>query len=266
MKNVVFVAAHKACPVPDDPLYLPVFVGSTGKDDIGFQRDDEGENISSLNYRYCELTGLYWCWKHVQCDNLGLVHYRRYFSLHPRKTKSGFLNAVLTSDEAESLLREYRVILPRKRHYYIETIYSHYDHTFYGDQLDAARDAIKKTCPEYLESFDAFMNSRSGYMFNMAIMRRELFDDYCTWLFALLPHIEERIDDSQYTAFHKRYIGRVSERLFNVWLMQKIKQRIIKKEEIREIPYIYDGSVNWPKKISSFLMAKLFGKKYEKSF
>ena len=235
MKNVVFIATHKACPVPDNPLYLPVFVGSEGKEDIGFQRDDEGENISALNYRYCELTGLYWAWKNTDCDNLGLVHYRRYFSIRPKEAKSGFLSAVLTSDEAESLLQKYRVILPGKRHYYIETIYSHYDHTFYGDQLDAARDAVTEICPDYLPSFDTFMESRSGYMFNMMIMRRDLVNDYCTWLFGLLPEIEKRVDDSQYTAFHKRWIGRVSERLFNVWLIQRIKDGIIKEEEIQEI-------------------------------
>ena len=266
MKNVIIIAAHKACPVPGDPLYLPVFAGSSGKPDNGFQRDDEGENISARNSKYSELTCLYWAWKHIECDCLGLVHYRRYFSVRPKDAKKGFLDAVLTSQEAETLLSQYRILVPKKRHYYIETIYSHYDHTFYGCQLDAARDAIQETCPAYTKNFDAFMNSRSGYMFNMAIMRKELFDDYCEWLFALLPKIEERVDDSEYTDFHMRWAGRVSERLFNVWLMHQIKQGTIRKEEIKEIPCIYDGSVNWPEKITSFLLAKVFRKKYQKSF
>ena len=110
------------------------------------------------------------------------------------------------------------------------------------------------------------MKRRSGYMFNMAIMRKELFDQYCGWLFALLPRIEERVDDSGYTDFHRRWAGRVSERLFNVWLMHQIEQGTIRRQEIRELPYIYDGSVNWPKKIASFLIAKVFKKKYQKSF
>ncbi|MBQ6592653.1 MAG: DUF4422 domain-containing protein [Solobacterium sp.] len=266
MKNVVLIAAHKACPVPDDPLYLPVFVGSAGKPDNGFQRDDEGDNISTRNIRYSELTGLYWGWKHIECDNLGLVHYRRYFSLRPKDAKNGFLDAVLTSTEAESLLQQYRILVPKKRHYYIETIYSHYAHTFYGEQLDAAQEIIRDSCPEYLPAFRTFMKRRSGYMFNMAIMRKELFDQYCGWLFALLPRIEERVDDSGYTDFHRRWAGRVSERLFNVWLMHQIEQGTIRRQEIRELPYIYDGSVNWPKKIASFLIAKVFKKKYQKSF
>ena len=266
MKNIIVIAAHKACPVPADPLYLPVFAGSSGKPDNGFQRDDEGDSISERNSRYSELTCLYWAWKHAECDNLGLVHYRRYFSVRPRDAKKGFLDAVLASAEAEQLLQQYRILVPKKRHYYIETIYSHYDHTFYGSQLDAAREAITETCPEYTEAFDTFMRSRSGYTFNMAVMRRELMDAYCTWLFTLLPRIEEKVDDSGYTDFHKRWAGRVSERLFNVWLMQQIQQGTVRKEEIKEIPCIYDGSVNWPKKIASFLIAKAFRKKYQKSF
>ena len=266
MKNVVIIAAHKACKVPEDPLYLPVFVGSAGKPDNGFQRDDEGDNISAWNNKYSELTGLYWAWKHAEYDHLGLVHYRRYFSVRPKEAKKGFLDAVLTSNEADALLQQYRILVPKKRHYYIETIYSHYDHTFYGCQLDAAREAIMENCPAYIPAFDAFMSSRSGYMFNMMIMRRELVDDYCTWLFTLLPLIEEKVDDSEYSDFHMRWAGRVSERLFNVWLMQRIQEGIIRKDEIKEIPCIYDGSVNWPRKIASFLIAKAFRKKYQKSF
>ena len=41
----VIVATHKLCEMPSDRLYLPVHVGATGKESIGYQRDDEGENI-----------------------------------------------------------------------------------------------------------------------------------------------------------------------------------------------------------------------------
>ena len=60
----MLVASHKPYWMPDDPAYLPVQVGAAGKETIpGFQRDDEGENISAKNPNYCELTALYWAWK-----------------------------------------------------------------------------------------------------------------------------------------------------------------------------------------------------------
>ena len=66
--------------MPEDELYLPVQVGSEGKEDIGFEKDNTGDNISGKNPFFCELTGLYWAWKNLKCDYIGLVHYRRYFS------------------------------------------------------------------------------------------------------------------------------------------------------------------------------------------
>ena len=77
----IIVATHKEAEVPQDStLYLPIHVGREGKKDIGFIGDNTGDNISSLNPYYCELTGLYWAWKNLDCDYLGLVHYRRYFA------------------------------------------------------------------------------------------------------------------------------------------------------------------------------------------
>ena len=70
----IIVAAHKAYEMPVDEIYLPIHVGAMGKASIGYQRDDEGENISNLNPYFCELTGLYWAWKNLQDDYVGLVH------------------------------------------------------------------------------------------------------------------------------------------------------------------------------------------------
>ena len=41
--------------------------------------DNDGENISSKNPMYCELTAQYWAWKNADADYYGFCHYRRYF-------------------------------------------------------------------------------------------------------------------------------------------------------------------------------------------
>lgn len=80
MSIKIIIAAHKKYWMPTDPVYLPVHVGAEGKASIGYTPDNTGDNISSKNPHFCELTGLYWAWKNLDADYLGLVHYRRYFT------------------------------------------------------------------------------------------------------------------------------------------------------------------------------------------
>ena len=263
MKNIkILVATHKKYKMPaDTSVYLPIHVGCEGKEDLGFQGDNSGENISTLNPYYCELTGLYWAWRNLDCDYLGLVHYRRYFT----KITKGYNESINIDDvilnryEIEELLESSEVIVPKRRKYYIETLYSHYDHTFDGTHLDLARTIIDMKSPEYLPSFEKVMKQRSGYMFNMFIMKKELADDYFTWLFPILDSMYESMDLSGLTDFEARLFGRVSEILLNVWLDKN-------DLKIKEVPFMYMDKVNLFKKGMSFLMAKFFGKKYGQSF
>lgn len=267
----IIVATHKAYQMPEDKLYLPLHVGAEGKKDsngndldFGYTKDNSGDNISVKNPAFCELTGLYWAWKNLKNDYIGLAHYRRHFMLK-KKGNDPFAN-VLTMDEVEELLHSYKVIVPIKRNYYIETLYSHYAHTHYAEQLDTTREIIREQCPEYLASFDLIMRRRSAYMFNMMIMERELIDEYCTWLFNILFELEKKIDMPNLSAFQGRFYGRVSEVIFNVWLDYQIRSKRIKKDEIKELRCIHMEKINWWRKGTSFLKAKFFHQRYEASF
>ena len=263
MKDIkVIVAAHKKYQMPKDTMYIPVQVGAEGKNIIEeYKQDSEGENISNKNPYYCELTGLYWAWKNLEADYIGLVHYRRYFTKNvkiPKNEKEKFKN-VLSKKEADKILDKVDVILPRKRRYYIENMYDHYKHTLYIEPLDKTREIIEEKYPEYLEEFEKLHQRTSAHMFNMLIMKKEILNDYCNWLFDILFELEKRVDSSQYDTFHSRFYGRVSELLLDVW----INKNGIKYEEVKVIDM---QNVNWLKEGTSFLKAKFTGKKYEKSF
>lgn len=81
----VIVATHKQYRMPSDNCYMPLHVGKQGKVDLGYLGDDSGDSISEKNGHYCELTGLYWAWKNLKSDYIGLVHYRRYLANRWRK-------------------------------------------------------------------------------------------------------------------------------------------------------------------------------------
>lgn len=260
----IAVATHKPYRMPADSMYLPLHVGAALHPEVlpDMVGDNTGDNISSLNSTYCELTGLYWMWKNCNAKYKGLVHYRRHFATADMwsciKTSDRF-RCVVSCEELRRLLNKTPIVLPRRRNYFIETIYSHYAHTLPVDQLDLTRLIIAQYKPDYLFAFDEVMKSTRAHMFNMMVMRSDLFDAYCAWLFPVLSLLTERLDPSQYDAFNARYPGRVSELLLDTWL-------ITQKLEYRELPTVSPEPVNWTKKGTAFLMAKFTGKKYGASF
>ena len=264
-KNIkIVVATHKEYQMPTEEIYLPLQVGAEGKDSLGYMRDDSGENISAKNPYFCELTGMYWAWKNVEADYYGLVHYRRYFK-GENSSKNVFEN-ILTTKECEQLLDKYKIIVPKKRHYYIESLYSHYEHTHYAEHLDMTRNILLEKYPEYIDCYDDVMKHSSGYMFNMMIMDKKYFNSYCEWLFDILFELESQMPEQNLSPFQMRFYGRVSELLFNVWLNHQVTIGNVSRDIIKEVPYLYTEKINWLRKGASFLKAKFFSKKYESSF
>lgn len=262
MKDItIIVATHKKYQMPEDKLYLPLHVGAEGKESIGFNGDNTGKNISSKNPFFCELTGLYWAWKNLKSDYIGLVHYRRHLTIQKRvvkKAEEKFKN-VLTLKQASELLKDTDIILPNKRKYYIENLYDHYKHTMFIEPLDETRKILEKKYPKYLSEFDKLHTRTSAHMFNMFIMKKEILNDYCSWLFDILFELEKRMENKKYDSFHSRFYGRVSELLLDVYIYTN-------KLNYKEVKFMDMENINWWKKGTSFLKAKFLGKKYEKSF
>ena len=246
----VVVATHKKYWMPSDPLYFPLHVGAEGKEDLGFSPDNTGDNISRKNANYCELTGLYWAWKNLHCEYLGLAHYRRHFTV---LKGTGDRRDVLSLDQAQSLLVDVDVLLPTKRNYWIETNYQQYVHAHHAEDLDETRKILQERYPDYIEAYDACMKKTTGHRFNMFIMKKDLADAYCTWLFEILFELESRLDISKYSQNDKRVFGFVSERLLDVWLE---KNNI----KYKDIPYIFLEKENWITKGVNFILRKINAK------
>ncbi len=259
MKTKIIIATHKKYDMPNDNLYLPLLVGADMNKAEGFVGDNTGDNISDKNPYFCELTGLYWAWKNLDADAIGLAHYRRHFKGKLKFLVNNKTKKILSEQEVNSLFNKADVILPKKRNYYIETLYSHYAHTMFVEPLDETGKIIQEKYPDYFSEFEKLKKRRSAHMFNMFVMKRELLNKYCTWLFDILFELEKRIDKTKYSAFHARFFGRVSELLLDVWLNKNgIKYVEVKVSNMEKVNYF--------KKITSFLKAKFTKEKYDKSF
>lgn len=249
----ILVATHKKYNMPKESMYLPIHVGCEGKEELGYTGDNTGDNISLKNPNYCELTALYWAWKNLQCEYIGLCHYRRYFTMQnlvKRKMKiDNKLDLILTKNQVEELLSKHDVILPQKRNYYIETIETHYKNAHHIEDLKKVEEIIEIDYPEYVDSFKSVMNGKTLHLYNMFIMKKYDFDNYCEWLFNILFELEKRVDISNYNNYQKRIYGFLSERLFNVWV---IKQGL----NIQETPVLNMEKIEWSKKIKNFLIRK----------
>lgn len=216
MNLKMLVATHKDAIVPSDQFYLPIHVGhALNQVDLGIQVDDQGENISALNPAYCELTAIYWAWKNLDADAIGLSHYRRYF----KGSQPGPMGSqIMSLSEAASLMNECDIVLASPRNYYVESIDSHYRNAHIGSDLDVLRKVVASHGPGYLLAYDRVFQRRQLSLYNMFMMRRDLFDSYAEWLFGTLAEVGQEIDNATRDAYQRRVFGFLGERLLNVWV------------------------------------------------
>lgn len=207
-KLKIIVACHKSDPlVRSDDVYLPVHVGKAMSElDLGFQGDDQGDNISEKNKSYCELTALYWAWKNTHNYRyIGLAHYRRYLNLDFSKTN---VNDVLT---------KYDFIIPRKRVLSTSNLV-HIQSLLSSEDVAIMLDGILELYPEMRKSIlDYFYNSNRYTLFNMFVTSRVNLEKYCMFLFPLLSNIENRLGSHSYSRL-TRSIGYMAEALLGLWI------------------------------------------------
>lgn len=228
-KSKILVCAHRASWRPAEEPYLPIHVGAAlGGEELGIARDDEGDNISSRNPSFCELTALYWAWKNLHgAEYVGLCHYRRYFDFHPDRIEPRPLIVVhggrpdpthIRLDDPREALGGADIVLARPT-VYPYNLWTDYCLCHVMEDLQTLERIVAERHPDYLNAFRQVVR-RNNHLshYNMFFCRRELFDAYCTWLFDILFEAERRIDITHYSPVQRRIFGYMSERLLNVWV------------------------------------------------
>ena len=172
--------------------------------------DDTGEHISYKNRQYCELTALYWIWKNDRSDYVGLSHYRRHFEVNEKDLET------LADSDIDVVLTIPIFDVPS-----VERVYQR-DHVEADWQV--MMEGMKTLCPEYLKAARELSKGRFYYAYNMFLMRREILEKYCQWLFPLLFYCEERCSGRERDSYQGRYIGFLAEHLMSIYFLYHEKE------------------------------------------
>lgn len=226
-KILIAVAYHKKSFIVNNNIFLPIQVGAAlSETDLGIVKDNGGENISTLNPYYCELSALYYLWKNYpDTDYLGLCHYRRFptfqqqslcnklfqngcyyaskilhlFNHGIRYTKTPYLTTDENSldqklntfkQKLSSIIQKNKYDFFCTKHYFFSTytIYERFAINCGSQHIESLRQIIEKYYPEYLSSLNKTLSSNKLRAANIAIFHKSLFNRYADFLFSILEH------------------------------------------------------------------------------
>ena len=179
----------------------------------GMLTDDCGDNISFCNKQFCELTVLYWIWKNASDDVVGMVHYRRHF--------------ILPEDWFERMeIYDIDVILPVPL-YVTPNLAENYKFRHDPSDWEYLMDHLEETDEAVYQSAKVFFEGNLYSPCNMFIMRKNVLNDLCEWLFPILRELVRHGGEKSDT-YLNRYPGFVSERLISYFFEQnRNKYRLV---------------------------------------
>ena len=185
------------------------------------------DNISKDNNIYCEMTAMYWAWKNI--DNLypninyvGLCHYRRFFNVNWTLTDSlkvlakkllyiiaavvkkkvygieamTMIKSVssskmkINSKKLSEFIVNYDVVATRP----FQMLLCDTDMFFQvigRKYIELLTEIVDNEFSEYAGAFHEQLRSNKLYAQNMIILKKELLDEYCSFVFGVLQrHLE----------------------------------------------------------------------------
>lgn len=201
-------------------------------EDLWFQKNgtyetSEQDNIADKNPSWCELTTIYWMWKHSKASPdewIEHAHYRKFLFLPPGADLYG--REILVSSPWPMMFN----VNGRTQKMTVES----------GTRLchpslmwNTMEDVITKDLNwSGTALWDEWRNKDELYApLQMWRMKKKLFDEYCEWMF---PHLDEiyavmskKIETETWrkrfdNAYQKRYMAFIGERMFSWWAFSQM--------------------------------------------
>lgn len=243
-KLKILVVCHKADPyIKTDPPYLPIHAGAALHPDLnlGFQKDNEDDNISEKNPRWCELTALYWGWKNIKdVEYIGLCHYRRYFDKD------------ISKDNIDTLLKGKDIIL-LDRIFMTCNVQTRMQELTTMEDYHIFIDTLLKFHPDYKKAvLDYCCNSYRFIRCTMFITKKEIYDDFCETFFPVFSEVEKIIKPHGYTRLNRcvAYFGELSLGIYVTH--NKLKRRYLPMKAYGDI--VKNNSCAWLNRVNEILV------------
>lgn len=240
----------------ENPLFFPIRCGAVYDSRVShIPGDNSGDNISEKRLTYNELTVLYWAWKNIDADYYGLCHYRRYLSFSERKFPMKLVPAFIVepylskSIISKYCLDEYHMRDIICKHDMITlnpfdvslhggNIIGHYGQFpshFNLEDIQILLDVISDLFPDYYGDAKAYFSGNQHMGYNLFIYKKEIYFEFCSFLFGVLSEVENRVDITKYNNNQIRVFGYLSEHLFAIFYQHQRKNSGIRTKFLQPI-------------------------------
>lgn len=200
-----FYKDHGVGPITLPDWVIPIQVGKALTEiQIEEVCDDTGDNISAQNVDYSEGTALYWMWKNTHGqDYIGLFHYRR---------------QMVMGKDTLTRLSNYDVLLTVPTYVTVNTKTFFCEHFILESDWDLMMRYIKEFDEDYYQAALIHEEGHSYFPCNLFIMRRNYFDEMCTFIFSVLERVSGYYE-SICMSRKDRYLGYLVENLLSIYLL-----------------------------------------------
>lgn len=301
-KVKILISHHEKRSVVNSPILTPIQTGCALASERfeGMLQDDDGENISLKNPKYCEATALYWAWKNYDKlgnpDYIGLMHNRRHLLFNQslpvpdsqmtwlKPNSSVYLFPPICpkympyiADEAIlSYFPKWDVLaigpqefIPTKH----DTIYpgpimkTRYLNTAGTEErfFDIFEKTVRQYAPDYREELDEFLSGNIMYVCNVFVMRKDLFERYCSFWFPLMDKIDKQIDSTGFSPAKLRYLGYLGEYLTTLFFFKIRKDTTIHLLHMKASFLMEKDSNDWIKLIR-YAIQGIFSAAYREKY
>lgn len=223
----IYAVYHKDLPTDHLDNVTPIYVGAAADSVAPSRLTDRLRGERSLdNGRWSELSAIYRIWREgPRTDVVGFCHYRRLFQSdasvrETRIHRSDIENYRIDEDMFGRLPRDF-IIAPQKllMRY---PVFKHYCLMHNANHICAMYDLLEKARPDLLPYVAEQIQDHSFFANNMFMTSWANFDELCQLWFGVLTTLEAQITDNNGSRYQRRDLAFLAERLFDIWMRQKI--------------------------------------------